>query len=121
VVWGCKEHQTQAGEECQGCLDQGELFTRADAADLARQKRYHSRRWSQRPLTLASIARRAVVVAPTGRIARWMGTSGTAEAAGASGRSRLMSQESTVGEGITPGKSVDVVRRALCEMTNAAA
>lgn len=30
VVWGCKEHQTPAGMECQGCLDQGELFRRAD-------------------------------------------------------------------------------------------
>jgi hypothetical protein len=28
VVRGCKEHQTPAGQECQGCADQGELFTR---------------------------------------------------------------------------------------------
>lgn len=35
VVWGCREHQTPAGTECQGCADQGELFTRADAARSA--------------------------------------------------------------------------------------
>lgn len=39
VVWGCKEHQTPAGEECQGCADQGELFTHAEAAKAARRKR----------------------------------------------------------------------------------
>jgi RNase P subunit RPR2 len=38
VVWGCKEHQTPAGQECQGCADQGELFSRADAARSARKK-----------------------------------------------------------------------------------
>lgn len=38
VVWGCKEHQTPSGQECQGCGDQGELFTRADAAGLARKR-----------------------------------------------------------------------------------
>lgn len=38
MVWGCKEHHTPAGEECQGYIDQGELFTRAHAADLARQR-----------------------------------------------------------------------------------
>ena len=47
VVWGCKEHETPAGEECQGCIDQGELFTRADAADLARQRPYRHRRRPQ--------------------------------------------------------------------------
>ncbi len=41
VVWGCKEHQTPAGEECQGCADQDELFTRAD---VARQGRRSARR-----------------------------------------------------------------------------
>jgi hypothetical protein len=30
VVWGCKEHGTPAGEECQGCRNQGELFGRTD-------------------------------------------------------------------------------------------
>lgn len=39
VVWGCKEHQTPAGEECQGCADQGELFTHADLAKAARKRR----------------------------------------------------------------------------------
>jgi hypothetical protein len=47
VVWGCKEHQTPPGDECQGCADQGELFTRADAADLARRKPYRHRRRPQ--------------------------------------------------------------------------
>jgi hypothetical protein len=47
VVWGCKEHQTPPGQECQGCADQGELFTRADAADLARKSPYHNRRRTQ--------------------------------------------------------------------------
>jgi hypothetical protein len=32
VVRGCKEHRPPAGEECQGCADQGEMFPRADAA-----------------------------------------------------------------------------------------
>lgn len=31
VVWGCTEHRTPAGQECHGCADQGELFTRADS------------------------------------------------------------------------------------------
>jgi len=44
VVWGCKEHQTPAGEECQGCADQGELFTRAEATKSARTSPYHHRR-----------------------------------------------------------------------------
>lgn len=26
VVWGCSTHRTPAGEACQGCLAQGELF-----------------------------------------------------------------------------------------------
>ncbi len=39
VVWGCKEHQTPPGEECQGCLDQGELFTRADIVSVSQPKR----------------------------------------------------------------------------------
>jgi hypothetical protein len=30
VVWGCDIHRTPAGTECQGCADQGELFTWAD-------------------------------------------------------------------------------------------
>lgn len=30
VVWGCKDHGTPAGETCQGCLDQGQLFGRVD-------------------------------------------------------------------------------------------
>lgn len=47
VVWGCKEHQAPPGQECQGCIDQGELFTRADAADLARRRPYHHRRRPQ--------------------------------------------------------------------------
>lgn len=38
VVWGCKDHQTPAGQECQGCADQGELFTRADAVRSARKR-----------------------------------------------------------------------------------
>ncbi len=38
VLWGCKEHQTPAGQECQGCADQGELFTRADVAQSARKR-----------------------------------------------------------------------------------
>lgn len=38
VVWGCKEHQTPAGEECQGCIDQGELFTLADTAKSVRRR-----------------------------------------------------------------------------------
>lgn len=40
VVWGCKEHQTAAGQECQGCADQGELFTHAEAAKAARKRRH---------------------------------------------------------------------------------
>ncbi len=30
VVWGCATHRTPRGETCQGCLDQGDLFHRAD-------------------------------------------------------------------------------------------
>lgn len=30
VVWGCETHRTPAGESCQGCLDQGELFDRTE-------------------------------------------------------------------------------------------
>jgi hypothetical protein len=44
VVWGCAEHQTPPGEECQGCAAQGELFSRADVADLARKTPYRRRR-----------------------------------------------------------------------------
>jgi len=39
VVWGCKEHQMPAGEECQGCADQGELFTRAAVVHASKTKR----------------------------------------------------------------------------------
>jgi hypothetical protein len=28
VVWGCGVHRTPRGETCQGCRDQGELFSR---------------------------------------------------------------------------------------------
>lgn len=38
VVWGCKEHQTPAGQECQGCADQGELFTRTEVVKAARRR-----------------------------------------------------------------------------------
>lgn len=31
VRWGCAEHRTPAGQPCQHCADQGELFARADA------------------------------------------------------------------------------------------
>ncbi len=37
VVWGCTEHQTPVGQDCQGCADQGQLFSRADAAKSARR------------------------------------------------------------------------------------
>lgn len=47
VVWGCNENQTPAGQECQGCADQGELFTRADVAGSARKLHYHNRRRPQ--------------------------------------------------------------------------
>jgi hypothetical protein len=30
VIWGCGTHRTPAGETCQGCLDQGDLFDRTD-------------------------------------------------------------------------------------------
>jgi hypothetical protein len=30
VVWGCNTHRTPAGKTCQSCLDQGDLFNRAD-------------------------------------------------------------------------------------------
>lgn len=39
VVWGCDIHQTPAGETCQGCYDQGELFSRADASTSTRRTR----------------------------------------------------------------------------------
>ena len=39
VVWGCTEHQTPAGQECQGCADQGELFTRFEASQSTRKRR----------------------------------------------------------------------------------
>jgi hypothetical protein len=28
VVWGCEIHRTPAGENCRGCADQGDLFSR---------------------------------------------------------------------------------------------
>jgi hypothetical protein len=30
VIWGCRIHRTPAGQECQGCADQGELLTWED-------------------------------------------------------------------------------------------
>jgi hypothetical protein len=33
-----------AGQECQGCADQGELFTRADAAEATRKSSGHNQR-----------------------------------------------------------------------------
>jgi hypothetical protein len=38
VVWGCKEHHTPTRQECQGCADQDELFSRADAASSVRKR-----------------------------------------------------------------------------------
>jgi hypothetical protein len=31
VRWGCHEHRTPAGQDCEHCAQQGELFARADA------------------------------------------------------------------------------------------
>ena len=30
VVWGCDTHRTPAGENCRGCADQPDLFSRND-------------------------------------------------------------------------------------------
>lgn len=38
VRWGCTEHHTPAGQPCQWCPDQGELFTRAEAATATHRK-----------------------------------------------------------------------------------
>jgi hypothetical protein len=39
VVWGCTTHRTPAGQSCDGCRRQGELFSRADAAQQTRKRR----------------------------------------------------------------------------------
>lgn len=31
VRWGCTAHRTPAGQDCQWCAEQGELFPRTDA------------------------------------------------------------------------------------------
>jgi hypothetical protein len=36
VVWGCSIHRTPAGQECQGCADQGELLTWDDIREARR-------------------------------------------------------------------------------------
>lgn len=36
---GCSVHGVQAGQTCVGCLSQGELFTRAEVARRARERR----------------------------------------------------------------------------------
>ena len=41
VIWGCDTHRTPAGETCQGCLDQGDLF---DRADVPAQRTWRTRR-----------------------------------------------------------------------------
>ena len=41
VVWGCAIHHTPAGTECQGCLDQGELFGHVD---VPRQRTWRRKR-----------------------------------------------------------------------------
>jgi hypothetical protein len=38
VVWGCAIHRIPAGEECQGCADQGELLTWDDIRETQRQQ-----------------------------------------------------------------------------------
>lgn len=38
VTWGCRVHQTPAGQECQGCADQGELLSWDDIREARRQR-----------------------------------------------------------------------------------
>lgn len=38
VRWGCDLHQTPAGQDCQWCIQQGELFLRAEAATHRRRR-----------------------------------------------------------------------------------
>lgn len=39
VLWGCAIHRTPRGQECRGCADQRELFTRADIRPDCRRAR----------------------------------------------------------------------------------
>lgn len=39
VVWGCDIHSTPAGQNCQGCADQGELFSPTDVPRQIRRRR----------------------------------------------------------------------------------
>ena len=38
VRWGCDLHRTPAGQDCQWCLQQGELFPRDHAATHRRRR-----------------------------------------------------------------------------------
>ena len=39
VRWGCTEHRTPAGQVCDWCTQQGELFARAEARSVRRRTR----------------------------------------------------------------------------------
>lgn len=39
VVWGCAIHLTKAGEACQHCADQAELFPRSEVPHRRRRRR----------------------------------------------------------------------------------
>jgi hypothetical protein len=39
VLWGCDIHRTPCGQECRGCVDQGELLARADIRHDRRRAR----------------------------------------------------------------------------------
>lgn len=39
IRWGCAEHRTPAGQPCQHCADQGELFPRADSGASTHRRR----------------------------------------------------------------------------------
>ncbi len=39
IRWGCNEHRTPAGQPCEHCAEQGELFPRTDAGTTRRRNR----------------------------------------------------------------------------------